>query len=60
MQINIHEKSQDLLIRLANAIHDRETKVMPHPFCFHSGEIKTAVKWLEDFVKEIKEDCVCL
>lgn len=60
MRIDIHTKSQDLLTLLANAIHDREQKVSPHPFCFYSAELQKANLWLENFMEEVKKECVCL
>ena len=59
MTIDLHAKSQDLLERLANSIHDREPK-NTSPFFFNIAEIHAAEKWLQDFIKEIKKDCVCL
>lgn len=59
MQIDLHVKSQQLLETLANSVHDREPG-NPNPFFFNIKELQVAERWLEDFVKEIKKDCVCL
>jgi hypothetical protein len=59
MSIDLHAKSQDLLETLANSIHDREPKSLS-PFFFNINEIHVAEKWLNDFIKEIKSDCICL
>lgn len=62
MSINIYDKTQELLHRLANSIHDRDIKhaVYPRPFCFHSTEVLTATKWIEEFIEEVKKDCICV
>lgn len=57
--MDLHAKSQQLLETLANSIHDREPKSLS-PFFFNIAEIHAAEQWLRDFVKELKEDCVCL
>lgn len=59
MTIDLNAKSQELLEKLANSIHDRESKSIT-PFFFNINEIHVAENWLEEFIKEIKEDCVCL
>lgn len=59
MEIDLYAKSQQLLETLANSIHDREPK-SANPFFFNIAEIQAAEKWLFDFVKEVKTDCVCL
>jgi hypothetical protein len=59
MQIDLHEKSQNLLETLANSIHDREPKSQ-NPFFFNIAEIQAAEKWLQEFIKEIKHDCICV
>lgn len=55
--MDLHVKSQQLLETLANSIHDREPKSLT-PFFFNIAEIHVAEQWLQDFVKELKEDCV--
>ena len=57
--MDLHIKSQELLETLANSIHDRDPK-NPNPFFFNIAEIQAAEKWLSEFIKEIKRDCVCL
>lgn len=57
--MDLHAKSQQLLETLANSIHDRDPKNLT-PFFFNIAEIHAAEQWLKDFVKELKEDCVCL
>jgi len=59
MQIDLYAKSQQLLETLANSIHDRDSRTL-NPFFFNIAEIQVAEKWLLEFIKEIKEDCVCL
>ena len=59
MNIDLHAKSQDLLETLAHSIHDREPK-STNPFFFNINEIHVAEKWLNDFIEEIKADCVYL
>lgn len=59
MTIDLHAKSHDLLETLANSIHDREPKNL-NPFFFNISEIQTAERWLLNFVREIKEDCICV
>ncbi len=57
MQIDLYAKSHQLLETLANAVHDREQK-LTQPFFFNIDEIQVAEKWLVDFIRELKEDCV--
>ncbi len=57
--MDLHVKSQQLLESLANSIHDRDPK-QTNPFFFNIAEIQVSEKWLEEFIKEIKEDCVCI
>ncbi len=57
--MDLHAKSQQLLETLANSVHDRDPKQM-NPFFFNIAEIQVAEKWLEEFIKEIKEDCICI
>ena len=59
MMLDLHAKSQQLLETLANSIHDREPKNL-NPFFFNINEIHVAEKWLNDFIREINEDCICL
>ncbi|CAB4152074.1 hypothetical protein UFOVP685_35 [uncultured Caudovirales phage] len=57
--MDLHAKSQQLLETLANSIHDREPNSLT-PFFFNIAEVHAAEHWLKDFVKELKEDCVCI
>lgn len=59
MEMDLHAKSQQLLEALANSVHDREPK-STNPFFFNIAEIHVAEQWLRDFIKELKEDCVCV
>jgi hypothetical protein len=59
MTVDLHAKSHDLLETLANSIHDRDPKSLT-PFFFNVTEIHIAEKWLSEFIKEIKKDCICL
>ncbi len=59
MDANTNFKAVDLLTKIANSLHDRE--VNPNNFLFFSAaEVKITQEWLEDFIKEIKRDCVCV
>lgn len=58
MTIDLYVKSQQLLEKLANSIHDRDPKALI-PFFFSTAELQAAQKWLEDFAKEVKKDCYC-
>lgn len=55
MEVDLYAKSQDLLEKLANSVHDRDPK-NPNPFFFNMAEIHVAEKWLVDFIKEILQD----
>lgn len=55
MGIDLYAKSQDLLEKLANSVHDRDPK-SPTPFFFNISEIHVAENWLVDFIKEILQD----
>jgi len=59
MQIDLYAKSQQLLETLANSIHDRDNK-NPTPFTFNISDIHVTEKWLNEFIEEIKKDCVCV
>ncbi len=57
MEINTNSKALELLIELANSLHDRE--INPNNFLFFSAnEVKITEDWINDFVKEIRRDCV--
>lgn len=59
MEMDLYAKSQQLLETLANSVHDREPKSQ-EPFFFNISDIHAAEKWLEDFIRELKTDCVCV
>ena len=59
MQTYLCNKSQELLKDLANSIHDRDPK-NPNPFFFNIAEIQVTHKWLQELIKEIKDDCIRL
>lgn len=59
MEIDLHAKSQQLLEILANSIHDRDPKNL-NPFFFNIAELQVTEKWLLEFIKELKNDCVCV
>lgn len=59
MEIDLYAKSQQLLETLANSIYDRDPKSV-NSFFFNISEIQVAEKWLLEFIRELKEDCVCL
>lgn len=59
MDIDLHTKSQQLLETLANSVHDRDPK-NPQPFFFNIADIQVAEKWLQEFIREITKDCVCV
>ena len=56
--MDLYVKSQQLLETLANSIHDREPK-SPNPFFFKIEDVHAAEKWLNDFIREIKKECIC-
>lgn len=55
MSIDLHVRSQELLERLANSIHDRDPKSL-NPFTFNIAEIHITEAWLTEFIKEIRKD----
>lgn len=57
--MELHAKSQQLLETLANSIYDREPKPATQLF-FNIADIHAVEQWLKGFVKELKEDCVCV
>jgi hypothetical protein len=53
MSIDINFLSSQLLKRLANSIHDRESNF--ENFCFNIAELQVTEKWLEETMKDIIE-----
>jgi hypothetical protein len=51
MYFNIHEKSAELLERLANSVYDRDTQ-NPNPLFFSHKEIEIVESWMKDFIRE--------
>jgi len=51
VSINVHEKSSQLLERLANSIYDRDP-AHPKPFFFNINEIHIVEDWLNDLFRE--------
>jgi hypothetical protein len=51
MNFNIHEKSAEVLERLANSIFDRDPQ-NPHPLFFTHKEIQIVEEWMKDFIHE--------
>ena len=54
MEIDIYEKSVQLLERVANSVHDREPK-NPNLFTFSLREIHIVEAWLKELLKELNE-----
>jgi hypothetical protein len=50
-KIDIHEKSSQLLERLANSIFDRDT-TNPNPLCFSTKEIHIVEEWIRELLKD--------
>ena len=53
MDIDINFLSAQLLERLANSIHDRDSA--NRNFCFNIAEVHVVEKWLTETVKEIRK-----
>lgn len=49
--MNVHEKSIELLERIANSVHEREPRV-PNLLCFSSAEVQVVEKWLKEILFE--------
>lgn len=59
MNMDLHAKSEQLLTSLANSIHDREPNTSK-PFFFTKEEMYVAQLWMDNFIKEVVKDCVCV
>lgn len=59
MAIDIYAKSVQLLEHVAISVQEREPKTN-NSLCFSSSEVHVVERWLEEFSKELKRDCVCL
>lgn len=55
--MDLYVKSSELLAALANSIHDRSSK-LEAPFFFNTLDISVTEKWLEEFIKDLNEECV--
>lgn len=51
MNFDIHEKSSELLERIANSVYDRDTS-NPNPLFFSMNEIKIVEDFIRDLFKE--------
>lgn len=51
MSIDINFLSSQLLVRLANSIHDRG--ISNNEFCFRNTEVQVAEEWIKDTVRDI-------
>jgi len=54
VNLNIHEKSVQLLEKLANSIHEREHKNLD-PFFFSTKEVHLTEEWIEQFMLEYRK-----
>lgn len=52
MLIDYYAKSVELLERIANSVHERDTK-NPNLLCFSVSEVQLVENWLSEFKKEI-------
>jgi hypothetical protein len=59
MQVDLFNKSEELLKILANSIHDRDVKAQ-NDFCFNVAELNAAEQFLSEFIRELQKDCICL
>jgi hypothetical protein len=59
MIIDIYAKSVQLLEHVANSVHERDNK-NPNLLCFSISEVHVVEKWLNELIKEVKNDCICL
>ncbi len=55
MEFDIHQKSSELLEKLANSIYDRDPS-NPNPLFFSMNEIHIVEKWLKDILLEQLND----
>jgi hypothetical protein len=51
MYFNIHDKSSELLEKLANSIFDRDTQ-NPNPLFFSVKEVQIVEDWIKEFIHE--------
>ena len=54
MSIDYYAKSVELLERIANSVHERDSK-NPNLLCFSSSEVQLVEQWLKEF-NEINPD----
>jgi hypothetical protein len=54
MSFDIHEKSSQLLERLANSIYDRDPN-NPNPLCFSTKEMQIVDNWLRETLIEYEK-----
>jgi len=51
MSIDLYAKAVQLLEKIANSVHERDSK-NPNLLCFSTSEVQVVEQWLEEFVKE--------
>ncbi len=51
MKFDLHEKSAELLEKLANSIYDRDTQ-NPNPLFFNMKEIIIVEDWIKELIHE--------
>ena len=54
MFIDYHEKSSELLSRIANSVYERDPK-NPNLLCFSSQELELTEEWLKKFIEELQQ-----
>lgn len=57
MDINLYAKAVELLEKVANSVHERDSK-NPSLNCFSTTEVHLVENWLQDFVTDIAKSPV--
>lgn len=52
MTIDVYAKAVQLLERIANSVHERETN--PDLFCFNASEVQIVEVWILELLEELK------
>jgi hypothetical protein len=52
VDVDVYAKSVQLLERVANSVHERDTK-NPYLLCFSSSEVQVVEAWLRELLEEI-------
>lgn len=50
MEIDLHSKAVQLLEKIANSVHERDSK-NPNLMCFSTTEVQLVEQWLKEFMK---------